>query len=309
MASTVSTRFMIISDTHGFQFGDAEKAGGHFKHPLPQCDVLLHCGDLTHVGRPSELEDCLRMLKSIHAELKLVIAGNHERPLDMNWVIKHNEKKNDPNSPPFLERKRALDILTGPLAKEAGVTYLTEGLNTFTLKNGAKFTVYSSPYTPAFCDWAFPYGRLEDRFNPADKVDYGFKCITEKPIPDFPRVDIVMTHGPPRYVLDRGWNGNVGCASLFRAISRARPRLHCFGHIHEAYGAKLIQWSEDKESTGSSAMAHVSEGTNSYPQESRYPVIFGKETLMVNAAIMDSIYRPVNAPWLVDVDLPKAASD
>jgi hypothetical protein len=31
----------------------------------------------------------------------------------------------------------------------------------------------------------------------------------------------------------------------------------------------------------------------------------GKETLFVNAAIMDVSYRPVNAPWVVDIDLPR----
>jgi hypothetical protein len=31
---------------------------------------------------------------------------------------------------------------------------------------------------------------------------------------------------------------------------------------------------------------------------------FGEETLFVNAAIVDRGYRPVNAPWVVDLDLP-----
>lgn len=31
----------------------------------------------------------------------------------------------------------------------------------------------------------------------------------------------------------------------------------------------------------------------------------GQETLMVNASIMDVGYHPVNAPWVVDLDLPK----
>lgn len=31
---------------------------------------------------------------------------------------------------------------------------------------------------------------------------------------------------------------------------------------------------------------------------------FGDETLFVNAAILDQAYRPVNAPWVVDLDLP-----
>lgn len=32
----------------------------------------------------------------------------------------------------------------------------------------------------------------------------------------------------------------------------------------------------------------------------------GEETLMINAAIMDVRYRARNAPFLVDIDLPKA---
>ncbi len=31
---------------------------------------------------------------------------------------------------------------------------------------------------------------------------------------------------------------------------------------------------------------------------------WGEETLFVNASIMDVGYNPVNAPWVVDLDLP-----
>lgn len=34
----------------------------------------------------------------------------------------------------------------------------------------------------------------------------------------------------------------------------------------------------------------------------------GEESLLVNAAIMDVGYSPVNAPWIIDIDLPKALS-
>lgn len=37
----------------------------------------------------------------------------------------------------------------------------------------------------------------------------------------------------------------------------------------------------------------------------RRPLAFGEETAFVNAAIMNVNYRPANAPWLVDLDLPK----
>ncbi|EED19225.1 hypothetical protein TSTA_025420 [Talaromyces stipitatus ATCC 10500] len=34
----------------------------------------------------------------------------------------------------------------------------------------------------------------------------------------------------------------VGCQHLFLAVARAQPRLHCFGHIHESWGAKFVTW-------------------------------------------------------------------
>ena len=78
-SNTVTTSFLIISDTHNFQFGDAEKVSGAFVHPPPKADVLLHCGDITSVGGLPSYERSLRMLGSIAAELKLVIAGNHDQ--------------------------------------------------------------------------------------------------------------------------------------------------------------------------------------------------------------------------------------
>ena len=36
----------------------------------------------------------------------------------------------------------------------------------------------------------------------------------------------------------------AGCPDLFGAIARARPRLHCFGHIHDGWGAKMVTWRE-----------------------------------------------------------------
>ena len=122
------------------------------------------------------------------------------------------------------EHDDAVEIMTGQLAKEAGVTYLEEGLNAFTLKNGASFNIYTSPYQPEFCGWAFSYARDEDRFNHPEQVAKGMKPIAMNPIPDFFGVDILMTHGPPEDILDLTIHGpNVGCEALLRAASRARP--------------------------------------------------------------------------------------
>jgi hypothetical protein len=298
--STTTTRFMIISDTHNFEFGNAERYGGSFIQPTPECDVLLHCGDLTMIGGIQDYKKCIQMLGSINAELKLVIAGNHDRDLDPNW----NQNPHFLNQEVKNEYEEAIALWRGPLAKEAGITYLEEGLNTFELKNGTTFTIYTSPYQPEFYNWAFPYERDEDRFNPEDKVAPGVKCIAENPIPDFPGVDIMMTHGPPKDILDWTARENVGCEALLRAVSRARPKLYCFGHIHEAYGMELISWKDDKSLIGQSAYKSRIEHENNYPNASSLSIRHGEETLMVNAAIMNLGYKPTRSPWLLDLELP-----
>jgi len=248
------------------------------------------------------------MLSQIPAELKLVIAGNHDLSLDPVYFQTHLDEEDDPE-----EHAQALEIMKGEPAKEAGVTYLEEGVHGFTLKNGAKFKVYASPYQPEFCDWAFAYERNQDRWNTQEQVKPGpfpVRSIAKNPIPNFGKdgVDIIMTHGPPMDILDFTFTGaNVGCENLLRAVSRARPRLHCFGHIHEAHGAKMITWEEDRGIFGWEAIERQGDEKNVYPEVSKQEVEFGRQTLMVNAAIMDLSYRPRNAPWLIDLDLPKGA--
>jgi len=300
---TASTRFLVISDTHDFQFKDAIRVRGSFLSPVPKCDVLLHCGDLTMMGGVPKYKELLEMLKEIPAELKLVIAGNHDLDLDGAWWRSHPDRAKSP-----AQHEQAVELMTGPLAKEAGVTYLEEGIHSFTLQNGAKLTVYASPWQPEFCDWAFNYDRDQDRYNTLEHVAPGVTSVAENPIPDFGTVDVIMTHGPPKDIHDWTAHGGAGCDNILRAVSRARPRLHCFGHIHEGYGASLVTWNADKKSIGANAILDKTEQENSYPEPSKFPVTFGNETLFVNAAIMDVRYRPVNAPWLVDLDLPKVTA-
>ncbi|MDE0389956.1 MAG: metallophosphatase domain-containing protein [Rhodospirillales bacterium] len=50
-------------------------------------------------------------------------------------------------------------------------------------------------------------------------------------------VDVLITHAPPHGVLDgTGTGENVGCEELRAATRRTCPRLHVFGHIHQARG-------------------------------------------------------------------------
>jgi len=54
-------------------------------------------------------------------------------------------------------------------------------------------------------------------------------------------LDVLVTHGPPKGVLDHTFLGiRVGCESLMTVIRQRPPRLHVFGHIHESRGETQI---------------------------------------------------------------------
>jgi Icc-related predicted phosphoesterase len=55
-------------------------------------------------------------------------------------------------------------------------------------------------------------------------------------IPD--DVNILVTHGPPFGILDRspGALHHAGCPQLLEAVTRIKPQLHIFGHVHGAHG-------------------------------------------------------------------------
>ena len=323
------TRFMIISDTHScdpIKCDDPNAAQYGFVDPLPETDVLLHCGDLTMIGLLSEFEAVISMLSKIKAELKLVIAGNHDCSLDEEYYRREGKNQHGPAYNPSMP-KEALDMWKGRLAKEAGITYLEEGTHEFSLNSGATFTIYTSPYQPEFCNWAFPYEKHEDRFNPPEFSLADASNIARNPIKD--HTDIVMTHGPAFNCLDRQYEGlMVGCPHLMRALMRTRPLLHCCGHIHEAHGAQKIMWGQDaddpvalkaskagwkafREAIDSASKVETGLGDG---KKARKPIVLdcsssgdplkrNKETLMINAAIVDLEYRPVHAPYLVDLDL------
>lgn len=113
--------------------------------------------------------------------------------------------------------------------------------------------IYGSPWQPRFCDWAF-------------NVDRGprLAALWAK-IPE--DTDVLITHGPPMGQLDRTHdNRAVGCADLRDRIQVIKPRVHLFGHIHEAYGV-----SRDEH------------------------------TIYVNACVCDLRYQPVNPVLVLDL--------
>ena len=251
------------------------------------------------------------MLGSIDAELKLVIPGNHDLELDKAFCEAQRNKEGKAEDPE--DHDLAVKAMTGPLAADAGVTYLTEGTYSFTLKSGAKFSIYVFPYTPAFGNWAFAYKPNEDRFNLPQQAANGVTSIATNPIPN--DIDIVMTHGPPKGILDLCPQGLVGCLNLLQALRRVKPLMHCFGHIHEAHGVEAVDWKKKEQSVERPPRKneHLHRFFENDPIENPYPEPFvwkdGRRgrTLAVNASIMTGDYKPDNAPWLMSLNLPRAS--
>lgn len=316
MPQTKKTRLCLISDTHTNPPPIASNAG--YRHPLPAADILLHAGDITRVGYRQEHETILSMLATAPAELKLVIPGNHDISLDADYFYSpsgaryRSRRSDDPTeSPEYIKA-----LYTSVKARDAGIVYIEEGTRTFTLSSGQRFTVFASGYTPEFCDWAFAYSRSVDRFNSQPTAGGDGDGDGGSLVPDYPGVDLMLTHGPPLGVLDAVVRGGerVGCESLMNAVRRARPRLHVFGHIHEGYGAGRMRWGNDggeedrfegirpdpESALENRGVFYDASGSG----DGAMPLRFGEETLFVNASVVTVRYQPVNAPWVVDLDLP-----
>ena len=83
--------------------------------------------------------------------------------------------------------------------------------------------IWGSPVTPEFgVGWAF--NRKRDKINK-----------TWETIPD--DTDIIITHGPPKTVMDLSYDMSgklefCGCNALYKRIEKINPKASLFGHIH-----------------------------------------------------------------------------
>jgi calcineurin-like phosphoesterase family protein len=66
-----SIRVVCLSDTHSLNPGK-----------IPDGDVLIHAGDITAHGTPSELQAAIDLLSALPHKHKYIIAGNHDTYLD-----------------------------------------------------------------------------------------------------------------------------------------------------------------------------------------------------------------------------------
>lgn len=93
MSSTtpvIRTCLLLISDTHGKRPFDRathpeESRKYGFHRPFPQSDVAIHCGDLTIRSDVKEYQTTMDVMREIDAPLKLVIPGNHDCSMDVDF--------------------------------------------------------------------------------------------------------------------------------------------------------------------------------------------------------------------------------
>ncbi|GLA13993.1 hypothetical protein AnigIFM62618_011411 [Aspergillus niger] len=310
MSSTpsIKTRFLILSDTHG-----AELPESCFHH---SSDIVIHCGDLTTSSYITEFQTTIKQLQRLKAPFKFVIAGNHDFTLDtptFQQKIREAGLENDPTVKNVYGDYEEIRTLFKH-QQDNGIIFLDEGTHSLTLPNGAKLNIYASPYTPSLGDWGFQYHPEKGHDFQIDKD-----------------VDVVITHGPPRGVMDYTENGRAGCPDLFKAVARARPLMHCFGHIHEGWGAMIARWRDstliDDEpshftaidygrSTAINKLSKLDSMTSpavirtSHCTDDAVALLPGDQTLFVNAAFEGSnisdgglLRHPV---WQVDLELPPA---
>ncbi len=118
-------RICIISDTHN-----------KHKHlgKLPDADVIIHCGDMTSIGKEHEIRNFFKWFSKLDQfKHKICIAGNHD------WLFENSgswARSLVPKNIHYLE--------------DSGVEI-----------EGIKF--YGTPVSKPFCNWAF--NRPEEKLN------------------------------------------------------------------------------------------------------------------------------------------------
>ncbi|MEM8560356.1 MAG: metallophosphatase domain-containing protein [Bacteroidota bacterium] len=204
--------------------------GRHERVVLPEGDVLVFAGDACEVGTIDELRRFLDWFAARPHPHKVFVAGNHDWPFDPS-------------------RSTAEEAVA--LVQATGATYLQD--DRLDLDG---LVVYGSPWQPAFHDWAFnlPRGGPE--------LEQIWAQIPHD-------ADLLVTHGPPHGRLDRNYAGlPCGCELLTARVAEVQPRVHVFGHIHEAAGVLDVA---------------------------------GAATTFANVTQVDLFYRLAHAPYVFDL--------
>jgi Icc-related predicted phosphoesterase len=80
-------------------------------------------------------------------------------------------------------------------------------------------------------------------------------------------VDVLVSHEPPHGLLDQAYNGEHGGSTRLLASvkgSPTKPKVWCFGHIHEARGVMLHRFDSNSTNTESTTILVNAASENDY---------------------------------------------
>lgn len=215
-------KIVTISDTHGQKFS----------HLIPECDVLIHAGDVCPNTDHSYwyqnqwlTGSFLEELKKVNAKHIIFIMGNHDYAGD-EYRKSHKEdwfRKQLPSNVHYL--------------RDSGVTI-----------DGISF--WGTPWVVNLPRWAFSkQSPNDDAINFPKYKSYGKDQSDElreiySSIPE--NLDFLISHGPAYgfcdQILEFGLKDHIGCKPLTEAILQKKPKYVISGHIHSANhnGEKII---------------------------------------------------------------------
>ena len=160
-------------------------------------DMVIHSGDCSNPRDPYNNEP----------EVRNFIHWYKSLPIKHKVYVAGNHDTS-------IEKK----LVTKKDFEDYNIHYLEDDL--ITLQG---LLIYGNPYTPLFGNWAFMKDRVKlDRY-------------WTKAIPGY--VDILVTHGPPKGILDKSYSREdvlemCGDKSLLNKVLDVEPKYHLFGHIH-----------------------------------------------------------------------------
>lgn len=207
IAPLVALKVVLLSDTHG-----------HHREltDLPDGDLLVFAGDLTYFGQRDQVVDFNGWLGTLPHRHKVVVAGNH----DGTW--RHQKG----NAKDVVSIADLPSLLTNAhYLQDSGFSFRTGGGG----EGGRDVHVWGSPWQPQYP--GFETYRRPGRSGKRDKSTIADRW---KLVPD--DTTVLVTHTPPRGVMD---GGGRGCADLASRIERLGSlRMVAFGHFHE-YGTVM----------------------------------------------------------------------
>jgi Icc-related predicted phosphoesterase len=170
----------------------------HYLLKIPNnIDMIIHSGDCSNSRDPYNNEP----------EVRDFIDWYKELPIKYKIYVAGNHDTS-------IEKK----LVTKKDFEDAGIIYLENESVTI---DGIK--IFGSPHTPNFGNWAFMKERT--------KLERFWRLAIDED------VDIVVTHGPPKGILDKSYDqrNNIescGDKSLLNRILEVQPAYCLFGHIH-----------------------------------------------------------------------------